>query len=442
MDVVASSLSANNYINECVINVEPSLHKFIFIINSSSIVEQVCKEHKIVPWLDQIERELESKNTAEYNELIFSVLQLNASSSLKKIEKKQQIARIYADILVQYIPNSKGELNQTFKYFDLVNAVKTTFRQHLDKSKDLFSIGIQVGSGFKGFYSKVEGDRVCILSILSEPAIASGGHGSVRKVFEITTRQFYAFKISMNTAEDRGYILKEIDNLKMLHSLEGGSVEGLQPPPYWTLNMPFLTGFIGPLYEVDLSVWYTGAHEKSKRLKMAKSLMSAFKNKMDRGLWHGDLKDKNVLAKGEECVIIDWAGVITFEESLRQVKLPLFYCYSHIYKNDYERLDMHMRFRFVDLDEFTALAYASDLFSVAIILFQILGGEKPFEELCTMTPWPLVEKGIRPYAMQKLKEKGYQDPVVNAVTKMLNINYRERYSSQQAIALWDKICMQ
>jgi serine/threonine protein kinase len=172
--------------------------------------------------------------------------------------------------------------------------------------------------------------------------------------------------------------------------------------------------------------------------------MRAFKNKTERKLWHADIKEENILTEGDKCVIIDWAGAIPFQESWENLSFTSYFALHNMNKND-----LRMFQEIVDnvkrtgdrtqYKKYIELANGMDLFSVAMVLFKILSSEKPFTEFSNELPWPLTENGINPCAMQKLIEKKYGKEIEQIITKMLYHDYKDRYTVQEAIDVWEKI---
>lgn len=397
------------------ISVTPTLYKFFSIIEASDDVRSLCMKKKIVTWLKEKEDEAEVQ-----------------ASQFNLFKKQWEIAAIYARIIAEHVPDDEGDLGQNFKYFDLVAAVKEVFCYHLMDSVSLLKYGIEIQPYQVKFYARCENGKVCIFPNKMEE-VHHGGHGDVCKIYEVASRQFLAFKISKLDAEEKQFLIEEINKIERLQDLEG-----LQSFPLFTFHFHRFSGYVGPLHGPDLSKWFKGAYDNNKRLAMGKSLMRAFANKTHLGIWHGDLKDKNVVTNGDECIIIDWAGSILYSVALGLKKVPKFYTYS-AHKDDFNFIMDCRNGLFQNMTEkFHDLVHALDLFSVAIVLFQILSGEKPFNEESSETPWPLVKQGITENAKNKLNERGYKQEIVDTLTKMLCYDYKERYSVQQAIEIWDK----
>lgn len=437
------------------------LYRFFSIISDLSVIQSLCLKKKIVTWLKDKYNEIEthSKDESFVHKYLFVGLQLNESASQKKIEKRQKIALVYARVLSQYNPKSDGELDHSFNYFELASVLKEVFNNHIHKNNPLFFTGIKINCLNQTFYAKVERDKVCIFSN-EVKEISKGDYGVVYRIYEISSRQFYALKLSKPAVENTSkaissarkcmrYLSYEIMNLNQLHQLAkmlpNLSVEGVQAAPLFTLNLPSFCGFVGELYGDNLSVWTRGVHVNAERLAMCKLLMRAFENLIRLNYWHGDLKDRNVLVQECGCVIIDLAGVVSFQEAFDRRIIPRFYSYTHTNQDDYKFCEDYVLDKINDnegestlKEKFIALAYAWDLFSVSMILFQILSSVKPFKEL-NKNPWPITKDGICKDSMNMLKEKGYSQEVLQALTKMLNHNYTERLSVEEAIQLWEKI---
>ena len=438
-----------------IISKDLDLYRFFSVIKDVNSIQSICQEKKIVTWLKEKHAQIEVNLD---DELLRSGLNIKESTSKRKIEKRQTIAMIYAEILAKYIPDDSGELDLNFNYYELVTIVKGVFDKHLQKYPSLFSSGIKLNCSGQEFYVKVEKSKVCIFSNRAE-LISRGDYGVVYKIYEISSQQLFALKLSKPAKKNTSkavstarknirYLSSEISNLKYLHQLAStfsDGAKGLQAAPLFTFNQTSFYGYVGALYENELGVWAQGNHENVKRLVMAKSLMRAFETLTKLSCWHGDLKDRNVLVQGDGCVIIDFAGSMLFQEAFKNKVLPQFYSYTHTNKEDQMFCTDYILGKVNDKkgesiqnEKFIELAHAWDLYSVAMILFQILSSVKPFKEMDDH-PWPITKNGICQEHKDILEKKGYSPEVIKVLTQMLNHDYKTRLSVKAAIEIWEKI---
>lgn len=449
MDVVSI---CSNYrgvnINERIQPVDRKLCKFISIIHAVDEIKAASSEGRLVVWLKNKASEVELilQDMSKYHDFIFPYLHLSSKSSVKKVQNRIKIALQYAKTVGQYVPDASGNIDQLFNYYHLIKLIKTVFGQHIRRNESLLSGGVKLELDCCSFYAKLEGKRICIIQGKG-PLISKGGFGAVLKVFEIMTRRFLALKISHGNTLSVGLIKKEIANLTTLHvkaDYDGLSVEGLQAAPLATFdfggNESGLVGFIGELYGMELSQWSKADHSNGERLAICKSLMTAYKNKMLLGYWHGDIKPNNILMTAGGIVIIDWAGSLLLQDALEKFSTPNSWTSAFLSKNEEKNLQVLgglNRHGFEDALKFIETAQSMDLFSLAIVLFKTLTSRKPF--FYDTQGYPITIDGIRPDKLEILIQKGYGENIVNLLVKMLAHNPYNRPSPLDAIALWGEI---
>lgn len=428
--------------------IDPALYPFFSTLRASSEIKTVSAEKKMISWLLQLE-----KPSDDY---ILSSLRLHREASPEKIQKRQKIALIYAKILASHVPNDKGKVHSTFNYYQLVYLVGKVIKKHICKNENLFLSGILVSVEGKQFAAKVERDRVYLFA-RSGTALGQGAYGKVSEIYEIVNQQKLALKQSFQTTEGLNALSREVCRLNKIHSEAGVlSLEGLQDCPLAVFNIhqgEQFFGFIGPKYGIELRKWIEGNHENAKRLAMCKSLMRAFKHKTELDLWHGDLKAQNILIQDEGCVIIDWAGSISFQEALTHARWPKIFTSHNITDRDYDRLVVVTRaIKLLDdcsiekqerirvFSEFVAIAHSMELFAMAIVMFVTLIPVDPFKVLSHEGRYFFAfEDGIDVPSLKKLIDKNYGMQVVETITKMLSPRYEDRYSVQEAIDIWERI---
>lgn len=416
--------------------VDPRVYKFISIITSQQEIKTAFKNSRVVAWLKENDERVkeELKNEPQVRQCIRSVLRLSTTSSERKIRKRHWIALQYAKILEEHVPGEDGIINSKLNYLELVIAVEKIFILHIRNTEELFSTGMSIQAANKLFIAKIEKNKICMFTdrgIL----INEGGQGSVWEIYEISRRDVLAFKNAKEKFAYQEALSREIRILKFIKN-----TEGLQTRPLITLDLNQFYGYAGQRYGSNLENWVQGNPENGKRLSMCKSLMRAFASKTALGVWHGDLKDTNVVLKGDSCVIIDWAGALLFQKALSKGRIPSYYTKEYTNLNDRNVcLSLKTSQDAKRKDAFLKVAHAWDLFSTGMILFKLLTSHMPFKPMSSNEPWPVSWDGISKNAMQKLNERGYSELVNKTVIKMLADDYWDRYSDEEAIAIWEKI---
>jgi hypothetical protein len=424
--------------------VDSTLYKFISIIQSTTRIKKLCNEDKIVIWLKHLDSQIEEeiKEETYCQEFVHPFLCMETHA----------ITTLYANIVAQYSPQDDLYTHLGFNYYELVRTIKQVYVRHISNDEKLFTEGIQTTVEDKKFLSKVLGDRVFIF-FNSGTYLGKGTYGVVYKVYEIASKQFYALK----KATPRGCkaLNWEIDNLNTLHRRAKElnlNVDGLQEAPVLTFNIHNekcdLDAFISVQYGINLEDWGCGQHENAKRIHMGKSIIHAFKQKTQLGYWHGDLKLNNIVTHADGCKIIDWAGSTTFDEGSKSIKHPK--TVSTLYMNYEDEIWMKEVVTLMKLEQteveslsiqYIEIAKAKELFAISIALFKTLCSCNPFESFQSSSGkiWPYTYEGIHKKAMAKLKEMNYSQEVVETITKMLAHDFKERYETQEAIGIWEKI---
>lgn len=425
--------------------VDSAVYKFFCIISSTYMIPSLCYEGRVITWLKDVDAFVEEKlkNTSEVRAFIFSVFKVDPSTNRNAFEIRQNISLIYARILNQYKPQSNGYISPYFNYYELVVAVEMVYRNHIEQNAFMFTTGLELFISDKLFCAKVQGDKICIFSSIVSP-ISEGGHGVVQRVYNIANQQCMALKNSKKDGADMQGMFHEICNLEKMQA-SFSSCEGLQLAPYMTMMTPNYYGYLDKEYSLNLKFWINGPRINDQRINMCKSFMQGYKSKTALDFWHGDLKEENILIDDEgKSVIIDWAGAISFQEAWEKKKVPTFYAKHHTNPKDINLLDNILKNLKAGVsypgqyEEFMQIAHAMELFTAGMVMFKILTSVNPFE-INEKDELQGIEKGIIPSAKQILEERQYGDDVVEAITKMLSDDYRDRYNDQEAIAIWEKI---
>jgi hypothetical protein len=446
--VTASSRHYDMQIKDCISIVDRTLYKFVSIIHG--LDELVClrNEKKVVTWLNNkdVEIEMNLYDEVTYHDFIFPYLHLSSTSSPKKIQNRKKIALQYAKIVKRYVPDERGSINLPFDYCQLVWVIKTVFKEHLAKNEFLLSKGIKIGFVNSSFYAKLEKKRIFIISGIAT-LICRGGVGFVFKVYELTTRKFLAFKVAHRNPESVQFIKKEIANLKAMHASaasNGFNPNGLQARPLATFDYNYegsaFIGFIGKKYGVELFEWCNTEHSNEKRMRICKSLISAYKTKMQLGYWHGDIKLENILMTKEGVVLIDWAGSVLLKDAIEKFIMPQSFSRSYINKEEerhFLRLFKAQRLGFERCVKFIKLAQSMDLFALAVVLFKTLTSCSPFD--LGEDKYPITKEGILSDSMEILTQRQYNENIVKTLIKMLADDPSDRYPPLDAIAVWEKL---
>lgn len=420
---------------------EPSLWKFISIIMAKKELKEAFQQKKIATWLREVNYDLDKAKDF-----------LGKS----KIMERLNIARLYAKILAQYVPDEIGDINQDFNYLQLVSLIKKVFNNHLWQktdnlfSDDLFTKGLKIVVSDLSFYAKVESGQIFMFLAKAKNYIGEGYYGIVGKVYEIAMGQMRAVKWATENPEANESINQEIVTLKKIHKLaetRNCSLEGIQDLPLATFSLNEFNAFLSPEYGVELQEWSKKTHSNEERISICKSIVRTFCEKCKLGYWHGDLKPENILMNGKGVVIIDWAGSLPFHEAVLKFKTPtLSPFYTHF--EDFKKRELIIeKFKLYGLTddlklEFLNLAYSMELFSLSIALFMTLVPVKPFflvfEEDCDVH-FPLTRYGIKEESMELLLKRKYSDEVVKTITKMLAHLPQDRYDTPEAIKIWKNI---
>lgn len=447
-----TSVNKNIYFNinsyMSAFRIEPNLYKFISIISAENEIKNACKKNRLVTWLHCNELKNRPYTMSEYRSVVFTALGLNWQNSLRTFKERTDIAKQYARILDQYCPDEKGEINQSFNYYQLVSIIKNVFENHIWKDQDLFSSGLEVFSEGQTFYAKVEVRQVFIFSAKCKD-IGKGNFGRVGEIYEIASCQLLALKWARkNNPTACEHIVREISVLKDLQAtadFEDCSLKGLQDPPLATLHLSGLNGFLGIRYGIDLHKWCRCDRSNESRLKMCKFIVKAYMAKEDLEIWHGDIKLENILMHDDEVVFIDWDGSIYFQQGARDLKYPRAMSTGYISLLDFDALDALIREGGVsgitdDLYiKYLESAKSLELFSLAIVLFCVLVSKEPFDMQRNEEydeDFPFTNDGIRLECCRSLLERKYESDVVQTITKMLSHDPRDRYSIQHIKEFW------
>lgn len=448
MNVITTrSSNVSLKMSQPILPVDRLLMKFISIIHGVEDLHQ-CPKNKELKWLNNkiLESEIKFKDVSQYDAFIFPYLHVSSNSSQNKINNRRKIALQYAKILELHEPKKSGWVNRGFSYYELVWTIKTVFKEHILKNVFLSSGGIKIGFLDKCFYAKLENKKIYIFAGAGS-LIAQGGFASVAKIYELTTKQFLAFKIANQDAKSIQLVQKEAANLKEMHAKAAFydlSTKGLQVPPLVTIDCRVakgaLVGFLSQIYGIELRKWCRGAHSNAVRLDMCKRLIESYKNKMKLGYWHGDIKIENILMEKEGAVMIDWAGSLPMQEAVETFMTPgsfTNYCINRCDEAILASLLHSNPRRFEDYVKFIETAHSMDLFALSLVIFTTLTNRDPFyfdEE-----DYPETKTGIRQSSMDVLIKRRYSENVVNAIVKMLADNPIARYSSLDAIAIWENL---
>lgn len=448
MDVVRLGSRYDMQIKEFISIADRTLYKFVSIIHGLDELVSLRSEKKVVTWLNNKDAEIEIKlhdlhDKAQYHDFIFPYLLLSSKSSQKKIQNRKKIALQYAKIVSRYVPDERGSINLPFDYCQLVWVIKTVFKEHLAKNESLLSKGIKIGFVNSSFYAKLEKKRIYIISGISS-LICKGSFGSVLKVYEITTKQYLAFKIAHRNPESVQFIKKEISNLTEMHAIasnKGVSLKGVQAPPFASFDYNYdgsgLIGFIGKKYGVELHRWCNNEHSNKERMRICKSLISAYETKMLLGYWHGDIKLENILMTKDGVVIIDWAGSVLLKDAIEKFVMPQSFSTAYTNKEEercFLRIFKTKRLGFEDCVKCIRIAQSMDLFSLAIVLFKTLTSCKPFNS--DKDHYPITKAGILSDSMEILTQRQYNKNIVKTIIKMLADHPDDRYPPIEAVAVW------
>ncbi len=238
-------------------------------------------------------------------------------------------------------------------------------------------------------------------------------------------------------------IKAEISNLKSIHekaSQSGLSLGGIQNKPHATFDISLdgkrFIGFIGRRYGIDLYNWCDEPHSNAERILVCKRLMAVYKNILNLGYWHGDIKLDNALMTQKGLVIIDWAGSLSMQEVSNEFEMPNAKTRAFLDLEVYNEL-LKLEVSCDDLDRFIQLAQSLELFSVAITMFNVLTNFSPFH--CDNEGYSESAAGICHDSRKKFLERKYSQNVLKVIFKMLSADPKDRYTPLEAIEVWEKM---
>lgn len=427
------------YIGE--LEIEPILYKFVSLIHAKKELKVACNQNRLVTWLNN---EMNRVND------IYPALGISESSDTHVIKERINIAKQYATILEQYVPDEKGDVKQKFNYFQLIAVIKKVFKNHIEKNNGICSIGFEISVENQKFYAKVEAEQIFIL-FANPKIIGEGNFGYVAQIYEIGSQQLLAVKFAKENPSAIEHTYREISVLKNLHALANSNdlnLEGVQAAPLATFDLPGFHGYLGPKYGIDLIDWSMEDHSNEERIAMCRSIMRAFINMHKSGFWHGDIKPENILMGEDGVVIIDWDGSIPFHKAVEDFVYPKALTAKYINSSDLISLDSiidecddcgaseALRLKFLEMGN------AMELFSLAMVFFVTLVPIHPFDMEWIKdykAEFPLTRHGIPHDRMEFLLNKNYSDTIVQTIVKMLSHDPHERYLTQEAIAIWETI---
>lgn len=221
--------AARSYLDS--FKITPSIRKFISIISFKEKLKYDCQQGRLRATLN----ELEPRDP-------YGFLKINSLEKLETI----RIAKLYARILEQYVPDDKGDILQSFNYVQLALVIKKVFKRHMEKHPALFSTGLEVSVEGKTFYAKVEGRQVFILSA-SFTTLREGWFTEVLVAYEIASHRLLVIKKARLVDSAKPCIDREIKVLKNLHALadfDDFTMEGMQPLPLATFSLPYFHAFL------------------------------------------------------------------------------------------------------------------------------------------------------------------------------------------------------
>lgn len=415
---------------------EHKLYRFISILLEKDKVRKASAEKRLTSLLSSIQP---AKNFQEYQDVVFPILGLTCESALSKRKAKVDLARKYANILEQYSPDQAGDIKQNFTFYQLVELVGIVFKKHMKQSVGLLHDGIKVSIGGLDFYAKVENEQIFIFES-NYAMLGSGAFGNVGKAFEIATKQFIAVKWANESGLALNQINREIRVLKNLHTMadfEDFSMEGFQDRPLAEFYLPGFTGYLGPVYGINLVKWLDGQPTNEERLVMVRAVVKAFADKERAGYWHGDLKLENFVIGPNGIVMIDWAGALLYHKAAKDFSRSEATTAAYLSVIDLDQLD-----KIKDEGLYIQTAKSLELFFLANNLFCLLASEDPFDlewndeyEL----NFPMTKNGIHEHALESLMNRNYSQEVVQTLVKMLAHKSEDRYSTEEAIEIWGRL---
>lgn len=438
-----------NYVNKNVyfnlsacmgaFKIEPSLCKFVSIINSTKGLKDATQQQRVATWLQEQNYDVDK---------VKDHLELAKLSKLQAIRERLKIARQYAKILELYVPDEYGDIKQTFNYVQLVELIKEVFQNHIsDKKGDFFTKGIAVFVDKLKFFAKMESSR--IFMFLARPQMMHRDR-QVGTIYEIASQQLNVVKWTDDFTKEK-IVSREISNIQHIHALadfEDFGLEWMQARPLAAFSVTQFYGFLGVKYGENLLEWAYHPHSNEERIAMCKSIMRGYDKILKLEYWQGDIKPDNIVVNGKEAVFIDWTGSRSLHQAATKFKNPKaatpFYMNSDIlrtldsikkkYKKSGSKDDLK--------EQFTKSAKAMDFFSIGIVLFYVLVGSKPFHLVLDEeydVNFPLTSYGIKKESMALLLEKKYSDAIIGTLTEMLAHLPEDRISPCEAITLWENI---
>ena len=424
---------------------EKTLFKLVSTLSSLDIIKELCSKHELISGMKQRRASWKIDfNTETYKKLVYPRLGISPYTLKEDIEKKQITALQYANILKQYKPDDFGELNENFTYYELVFVVEKVFKQHMTDPRKLLHVGYPVYSTENKFFAKVNRGQVFIIHTLGK-ILGEGTTGTVIRVYEIASRQFLALKyarLDKETALDE--IQVEVAHLKKLHhrlSLRAEPLDGFQDQMLADFYLPEidLVGYLSPQYEIDLFEWAEKKQATSlERLAICKALMKICLNLNQLGLWHGDIKPENIMLKNQNPVVIDWTGMLSFDDAAAKFILPRFQTSEFLNLIDAQLLNaMKQRKNPFEKNEFLEAAKSLELFSFAITLYWVLTSKMPFDEAfdpLLKRKIPITKEGLNLLPLQN-----YSPEVIFIMTKMLAHDPKDRFNIEEAVSAWEKI---
>lgn len=276
------------------------------------------------------------------------------------------------------------------------------------------------------FLGQVKEDRCRLFRIFLSDShvIGSGGHSTVYRCHQVDRGCWRAFKLAKKKS---GKAMEaELSNLRALHRKQKSAApSGLQPFPL----LDYSRGYIMARYSGDLCTLMEMRQISHENLEgIAKDIIKAFCFACNRGIYHSDLKQENILIREDASgklsgCVIDWGCIcrVEYVKSAREHgrKLSLVFTADCSQRAEKEKLDNLLNDGTLLALETALKAYST--FLLGVLLVELVTNQREemvFSRHKGKYRWI---SSIAPHTVEVLQSFGLKEEVAERIYWMLGL---------------------